>query len=209
MIAIRFGILMLFAALATAQQAAVASRAQAIRAEPGLPVVDYNACPFEGCVFRDWTVNRHSTLYDTWQKGRKAVGHLSVGEKVQGLTGVYITRKPDRFVVKQAIPYLSLKTGDVILQYAEWGEGYADLWANGVWYKDFDWSQVDDGQAITLADGGFTSPLVFRDDNVTLVRHGIKEWWVQVRSVGGKTGRVLAQGNFDHMDRFGEDPRVP
>ena len=109
-----------------------------------------------------------------------------------GLTGVLISRKPDRFLVKQPIPYFSLKVGDEILQYAEWGEGAADLWTNGVWYKSFDWGQTEDGS------------LILSDDNVTLVEHGSREWWVQVKIISVKTGWVLALRNFDGMDALGD-----
>ncbi len=201
MIAVRFGALLLLALFATAQQNSI-PRVKASVPEPKLPVVSYDACPFEGCIFREWTVTKRSTIYSTWQDHRRVLGRLTKGERVQGLTGVYVTREPDRFLVKRAISYLSLRSGDEILQYMESGEGYADLWANGVWHKDFDWGQTD-GSVVTLTDGGFTSPLVL-GDNVTLVRHGIKEWWAQVRTANGKTGWVLVQDNFSHMDRFGD-----
>jgi len=134
-------------------------------------------------------------MYSTWQDGRKPSGELKTGEKVQGLTGVYITRQPDRFLVMQPIPSLSLKTGDVLLQYGEWGEGAADLWAAGQWHKDFDWGQTtEDGQQ------------VLAEENLTLIRHGVKEWWVQVKRADGLTGWVLADGNFGHMDQLGDGP---
>jgi hypothetical protein len=191
----RLGIFLLIAMLATAQQASSPRSAKSSTPEPKLPVIDYNACPFEGCVFRKWTVTKRCTIYDTWQDSRKTLGYLNKGEEVQGLTGVHITRMPDRFLVTQPIPYLSLKAGDVVLQYAEWGEGAADLWAKGVWHKGFDWGQVDG------TDGGVNA-LVFRDDNIILVRHGIKEWWVEVRRIAGQTGWA-AGCSFGNIDRFG------
>jgi hypothetical protein len=128
------------------------------------------------------------------QKNRSLVATLKAGEKVIGLTGVLISRKPDRFLVKRPIPRFSLTVGDVILQYAEWGEGAADLWAKGVWYKSFDWGETEDGN------------LILSDDNVTIVEHGSREWWIQVKTASGKTGWVLATGNFDGMDALAETP---
>jgi len=206
MIATRLGTLLLLAMLVVAQHTPDPKSTESSIPEPKLPVIDYNACPFEGCIFREWTVTKHSTIYNTWRDNRKPVGQLTKAEKVQGLTGVYITRKPDRFLVKQPIPYFSVKAGDSILQYGEWGEGCADLWANGAWHKNFDWGQTDDGDA-TPTDAGFTPPLVLSEDNVSPIQHGLKEWWVQVRRANGQTGWVLAEGNFGHMDQLGDPPK--
>jgi hypothetical protein len=207
MMTVRLAAFVLLATLAPAQKSLVTSSAkpQPSPAEPSLPVINYNACPFEGCSFRKWTVNRKSKMYSSWQNNRHEVATLNAREGVTGLTGVLVIRKPDRFLVRRPIPYFSLKAGDVILQYAEWGEGYADLWANGVWHKDFDWGQTEDGD-VNLTSGGFAQPQILEDDNVTLVQHGIKEWWVQVKRVDGNTGWVLADKNFDGMDALGDPP---
>src|ERR1700737_4291875 len=202
MIATRLGTFLLLATLAAAQQTISPKSAKSIISEPELPVIDYNACPFEGCVFREWIVTKRSTIYDSWRENRKAMGLLTEGEKVQGITGVSIQRKPDRFLVKKPVPYFSLKAGDVILQYQQWGEGYADLWANGHWHRDFDWGQTEDGKVI-LTDQGFTLPPVFKEGSVSLVERGVREWWVQVGRADGTTGWVPADGNFGNMDRFG------
>lgn len=187
MIATRLCAFLLLAALTTAQQTPAHTAAKSTIPEPKLPVVDYNACPFEGCVFREWTVRKQSTIYDTWRDNRKAIGQLAKAEKVQGITGVHVTRKPDRFLVKQAIPSFSVVPGDSILQYAEWGEGASDLWAKGVWHKasEGDYSQLD-------------------VDNVELVQHGVKEWWVEVKRKNGQQGWALSHGNFGNMDRLGD-----
>jgi hypothetical protein len=205
MMTVRLIVFTLLTTLTLAQQPSVTSSAKPPQspAEPGLPVIDYNACPFEGCTFRKWTVNRTSKIYSSWQANRREVSTLKPREEVTGLTGVLVIRKPDSFQVRQPIPYFSLKTGDVILQYAEWGEGYADLWANGVWHKGFDWGQTEDGDVV-LTNAGFTLPQILRDDNVTLVQHGIKEWWVQVKRASGQTGWVAVEENFDGMDALGD-----
>jgi hypothetical protein len=207
MMTVRLIVLILLTTLVLAQQPSVTIPARPPQgpAEPNLPVIYYKICPFEGCTFRKWTVNRKSEMYSSWQDNRREVTTLKPREEVTGLTGVLVIRKPDRFQVRKPIPYFSLKTGDVILQYAEWGEGYADLWANGVWHKNFDWGQTEDGDVV-LTNAGFTLPQILRDNNVTLVQHGIKEWWVQVKTVGGQTGWVAAKDNFDGMDALGDPP---
>ena len=96
-------------------------------------------------------------MHSSWQDSRSVVATLKAGEKVSGITGVLVVWKPDRFLVKRPIAHLSPKAGGVILQYVEWEEGSADLWAKGVWYKSFDWGQT-----------GEDGDLVLSDENVTL-----------------------------------------
>lgn len=188
---VRLFALILLATLAPGQQAPTpdATKLSGSIAEPPLPVVVENACPFEGCTFREWTVEKDSVLYSTWRDDRKPVGEVKAGQKVEGLTGVFITRLPDRFLIKKPLPDEGLKIGDVVLQYGEWGEGASDLWFNGEWHKD-----VDDGN-------------IFQKENSVQIRQGIKEWWVQVKRADGQTGWAIADGNFGHMDRYGDDPQ--
>src|SRR5579864_4051618 len=90
-----FCLALLFATIFSARQNGPAA-APTDGTEPKLPVIDENACPFEGCTFREWTVMKDSTLYSTWQDTRTETGKLKARDKVTGLTGVHITRKPDR-----------------------------------------------------------------------------------------------------------------
>ena|SRR5215831_9403326 len=72
--------------------------------EPNLAVVTENVCPFEGCTFREWFVEKDTTLHSTWQDDRKEIGELKSGGTVQGRNGIYIARRPDRFLVTQPFP---------------------------------------------------------------------------------------------------------
>lgn len=186
------GLLLLFTNLAFARQngPAIATNDSA---EPKLPVIDENACPFEGCTFRKWTVTKDSTLYSTWQDTRTETGKLKPRDRVTGLTGVHVTRKPDRILVRQPIPDLGVKPGDVILRYMYVGEGFANIWANGNWHKEYDCSFITEQNGSGCAQGCAA----------VVTEAGVKEWWVQVKTGNGKTGWVLVQDNFDGMDILG------
>jgi hypothetical protein len=160
-------------------------------AEPSLPVIDYKACPFEGCTFRKWKVTKDSKMYSTWREGRTEVGRLKTGQEVTGVTGVHITRKPDRVVMKRAIADLGLKPGDVVLRYMYLGEGYYNTWFNGGWHKSEDCSFIAEKSA---GDCG--------DCLAIVTEEGDKEWWVEVKTSEGKAGWVLADRNFEGMDAF-------
>src|SRR5580700_6112361 len=90
--------------------------------QPPSPVIDYNACPFEGCTFGKWLVTHETTIFTTWEEGRKPWATLKKGEVVTGLTGVHVTWEPDRVQVFQPIPELKLQPGDIILRYMQRGE---------------------------------------------------------------------------------------
>ncbi len=49
---------------------------------PALPYIAKNKCPFEGCVYREWTALKDTPTYTTWRGTRKRAGTVRKGEKV-------------------------------------------------------------------------------------------------------------------------------
>jgi hypothetical protein len=82
------------------------------------------------------------------------IGRLAKGEIVKGITGVHITKKPDRIPVFQAIPELGLRPGDVILRCMYLGEGFANIWANGKCVKEIDCTLVSEKRGGGCLPGG-------------------------------------------------------
>jgi hypothetical protein len=166
--------------------------------EPPLPVIDYKACPFEGCTFGKWLVAQDTTIFSSWRSGRKPLATLKKGEVVTGLTGVHITYEPDRVKVINPIPELHLEPGDMILRYMYQGEGYADIWFHGQWKKDYECT------FITEKDG---SGCLGGDDCVAkVVSNGRKAWWVRLQTGKGSIGWVKVDRQFNCMDAFAGDP---
>jgi hypothetical protein len=176
--------------------AAQAPTSNSTTPEPPLPVVDYKACPFEGCTFGRWIVSKDVALYSTWRKGRETVTTVKKGQVVTGITGVHITYQPDRVQVSQSMPDLGLKPGDIILVYMYLGEGFADMWAKGRWLKGYDCSFITEMNAACL-----------RDCPANVISKGVKEWWVQVKTSDGLTGWTKVVDQFDCMDSLGGDPK--
>jgi len=182
-----------FAALALAasmlgQQAQ--TNATANFKEPTLPVIDYNACPFEGCTFGNWKVTKESKMYSSWQEGRTEIGSVQPGSEVAGITGVHITRKPDRILVPKPVPDIGAQSGDVILRYMYLGEGFANVWIKGRWHKAYDCSFVTERD----------NEGCLRDCSAVVAEYGVKEWWVKINPHDNKIGWVLVEDNFDGMD---------
>ncbi len=106
--------------------------------KPPIPYYDWNACPFEGCAYRQWTALKPLTLYDTWKSPRKAIGKVTQGEKVTAETGLVVTLKPGTIQIDRDIPESGLKKGDTVLTYSYRGEGFSAVWFKGNYYPSFD-----------------------------------------------------------------------
>ena len=184
-----FGIVSIFAAQVPAERPTTP--------EPSLPVIDYKACPFEGCTFGKWIVVKDVELYSTWKEGRRAVATVKSGKVVKGLTGVHITYEPDQVQALVDLPELRLKAGETILRYMYHGEGFADIWAKGQWKKNYGSS------FITETDGSGC----LRECSAKVVSKGRKDWWVRVKTSSGVIGWAKVEGQFDCMDVFGGDDK--
>jgi hypothetical protein len=165
--------------------------------EPALPVINFGACPFEGCAFRKWIVIKEVALYNTWKGTRATVVTLKNGEVVTGIAGVHITYEPDRIQVLQPLPELQLQSGDIILRYQYRGEGFADIWSKGRWRQQFDCSFITEKNSTGC----------LWDCAAKVVSEGRKDWWVQVKNAQGQTGWTKSEGQFDCMDSLSGDSR--
>ena len=165
--------------------------------EPPLPVIDENACPFEGCHFGKWIVVHDDTIYSSWQEDRKSVASIHKGEIVTGLTGVHITLAPDHIRVNQPIPDLGAQPGDVILRYMYRGEGTADIWVKGQWKKEYDCSFVQEKDGTGCMGDNCAAKVISA---------GRKEWWAKVKTEKNISGWTLVRDQFNCIDALGGDP---
>jgi hypothetical protein len=165
---------------------------------PALPVITYNACPFEGCKFWKWIVNKDIvTLSSTWKDGRTTVTTLRKDQVVTGITGVHITYEPDRIEMTQPIPEQQLQPGDVLLRYMYRGEGFADVWFKGQWHREYDCSFVTEMNSSGCA----------RECAAKVVSEGRRDWWVQVKTSKNISGWVKADDQFNCMDSLSVDEK--
>jgi hypothetical protein len=163
--------------------------------EPALPVINYAACPFEGCRFRKWIVIKDVALYSSWKEARTPLFTLKNGEVVTGITGVHITYEPDRIQVLQSLPELQLQPGDIILRYMNRGEGFADVWSKGRWRKQFNCSFITEKNSTGC----------LWDCAAKVISEGRKDWWVQVKRAQGQSGWTKSDDQFDCMDSLSGD----
>jgi hypothetical protein len=162
---------------------------------PDVPFFDWNACPFEGCTYRQWTAQKPVVVYDTWKKTRREIARLTVGDRVVATTGVVITFKPGVIRMDRDLPAEKLKRGEIILTYANRGEGYSAVWVHGRYDPSFDISFVKwpDGQGC----GG-------EECAATYVDLGRKEWWAKVTLKSNQAGWInMDESEFDGVDVLG------
>jgi hypothetical protein len=161
---------------------------------PALPYVDRDACPFEGCTYREWTATKAVVVYDIWEDKRHQVARISAGEKVTGVTGVVVTFRPGTIRVDRDLPQMGLKRGDTILTYSYRGEGFSAVWFKGRYYSEFDltFTKWPNGQGC----GGDSCAATYID-------LGKKSWWAQVKLSSGRMGWVeMDKAHFDGVDQL-------
>lgn len=187
-----FASMMAFTSIATALAGQELSQTAKGMSAPALPVFDWKACPFEGCAYRRWTARKPVVVYDTWKNRRKKIADLSVGDHVNGITGVVITYRPGRIRMDSDLPESGLKKGDTVLTYAYRGEGFAAAWYNGTYDSEFDilFAKWPDGSGC----GGDHCAATYVDLGKTV-------WWAELRLPSGRVGWVdMNASEFDGVD---------
>lgn len=134
--------------------------------------VDDGVCPFECCTYRQWTVEKPTTLLDQ-PNGKQVLGTLAKGDIVQGLTGKVIST-PIPAKADLDIPETPIKKGDTFYVLHYEGEGYWKVW--------------------------FEGKTTSVHQSVMEVPHPKAEWWVKVKDAHENVGWALSQGNFAHQD---------
>ena len=140
---------------------------------PGLP-----ATAEENWVVKRYKMEQAVGVYDTWKAERKKIADVARGTVVSGLRKLSVVYEPDVIAITADMPKLGVKAGDTILRYTVEGEGFADFWVKGRWYKEFD------GSFITEPDTNGCS----KNCSGKVANVGRKEEWANVRLQDGREG---------------------
>jgi len=162
--------------------------------KPPLPFLDWNACPFECCTYRDWYASAALTAYSRRSVSSPAAFSIAKGEKVHGITGVVVTT---RFGVAKLLeptkvgftkngkgPELPLDAGAILYTLHYEGEGSYLFWYKGATYSD----------GIGDSDSGGPFKVESQPEYV---------WWAKVRNSAGLTGWVKMDDSFTNVDACG------
>ena len=166
---------------------------------PPVPFEDVGACPFEGCVYREWKARTGVQVRATRRAGAPVAFQLRAGETVTALTGVVVTVRAGRvrFDVPQRLMTsdgpIDVLPGQTLYLLTYQGEGFTKVWFNGKVYTDVDASSFLNGAcavAPTRCPG-------------RVVESSRTEWWVQVRNKAGQVGWTREPDKFDGKDALG------
>jgi hypothetical protein len=168
---------------------------------PKLPVVDFDACgspnpriysgdplPFE--------LEADDRLYSSWQDSRTFVRSLPRGTKVTRVGAVNITWEPDRGVITGKVDesLSPLAEGDEVFGYGLHSDGFVSFWGKGVWFGE------------DLDNIAFKGSCGFADKtecHVNITKHGVQEWWMQLKTSDGVTGWILGLKQSGDKVSFG------
>ncbi len=149
-----------------------------------------DACPFECCAYKAWTVDADTELMDA-PDGKKIVGRAVRGTKATGVTGEVRLKPVPLGVVFDHSPFAK---GDIFFQLDDMGEGMFHYWHRGKV------GELDLSPEISCLKPSpdCWAELVFPDD-----RKDASTWWVKVKLADGTTGWTDRADNFGSKDACG------
>ncbi len=139
--------------------------------------VDKGACPFECCTYRDWRVEKATTLYAEPKPDSPALRIAEKGTTVQAQTGEVHTRPGKLVVGRDATVFAK---GDILWVYTYLGEGIFKVWYRGEFIEaeiNDDWSYFE------------------------VMPHSV--WWVKLKTPAGIEGWTDRPENFSNKDACG------
>lgn len=167
---------------------------------PPAPYEDRGACPFEACVYREWTA-RAAMKVRAERRGRAPIAFsLRAGEKVTAITGVVITLKAGRVQFREprtlnvAGGQMLIKPDETLYILTYQGEGFTKAWLNGRLYEGVDTVDFDNG-VCDIEPTRCAGRIVERSETV---------WWVQVRNRLGRVGWTNEPEKFDGKDAIAD-----
>jgi hypothetical protein len=166
---------------------------------PTVPYVDLGACPFEGCVYREWVANDSVAVLRARRPRARVVFTVRKGERVQALTGAVVTIKAGRVRFRQSVTLksssgqLHVEPSQILFLLTYKGEGVTKAWFDGRIFDDVDLSNVFNG----LCETDPTRCIG------TIVEQPTSVWWVRIRNGRGEVGWTDEPQKFDRKDALG------
>lgn len=158
-----------------------------ISERPASKSVDNGACPFEGCIYRDWTVLADCPLVNA-PNSSAVVGKAIKGTKITAVTGeVHFEPNP----VGVVFDHPPFKKGDIVFLMSYVGEGFYKYWAGG-----------NTGQTDGSVDEYcfHPSPSCWGEYIVPRSTGHKAVWWVNIKLPDGTEGWTNRPDDFGHKD---------
>jgi hypothetical protein len=166
---------------------------------PPLPFEDPGACPFEGCVYREWRAHESVKVHAERRDDSPVIFTVRKGQKVRALTGIVVTIRAGRAQFDKpqhldASPRaIDIVPGQDLFLLTYQGEGFSKAWFQGQVYTNVDVTSVVNGACGTKPER-CTGRVVDKSQT---------EWWVQIRNSSGQIGWTREPNQFGNKDAFG------
>jgi hypothetical protein len=165
---------------------------------PPVPVEDHGACPFECCTYRTWSVEADTEIHTDRQDDSPVAFRVRRGEQVLGITGVVVTTRLGRAIVREPIlvePHKpDLMPGSLVYVLSYVGEGVWKIWIKGQSYE----MEISSREEICMGRRGETIACALQ-----IIEEPQTVWWAKVRNSAGQEGWTRQLDHFGNIDACG------
>jgi hypothetical protein len=167
--------------------------------EPPLPYESEGACPFECCTYRTWTVEADTDMLTDRKDGSAVAFRVRRGQRVEGITGVVVTSRLGRAVVRRATTigadgeHVTIQPNEPVFVLHYIGEGYWKLWVRG---------RIIDEQLPDKNGGCENEAREPVECAIQITDHPEAVWWAEIRS-GSRRGWTRELDHFGNIDACG------
>ena len=165
---------------------------------PKVPYEDHGACPFECCTYRTWTVNAETPVRTDRRDNAPVAFRVRAGEQVDGLTGVVVTTKLGKAIIREPIVVdpdkLELRPGEVVYVVNYIGEGVWKIWTRGRLYH-LEIAGKEETCGRPAPEPGPCAAQIVEEPKTV--------WWAKVRNRTGQEGWTRQLDHFDNIDACG------
>ena len=181
---------------------------------PALPFIDKGACPFEGCVYRDWKAKAPVVTYETWDSRApvREVFTTTPGETVTAMTGVVLVTAAGRAQIRRPImapalvseqfprqrpsEMVSIAPGTVVYLLTSHGEGSYTAWVNGLLVR----MDITNLEQPKTPGAGYSGCVRTQTCDGEVLEYPRRTWWVQIRNAAGQIGWTKQTEGFDGIN---------
>lgn len=166
---------------------------------PPLPYILEGACPFECCMYGDWTAGQRIPVYRNQSDTTQIHFNIEAGDTFQAPTGNVIVSEPGIVGVHKSYELYgyyspanntyrkkpvrnSISEGDTLFVLDYMGEGFWNVWYQGEIYQE-------DGMEWRF--GRYPENRSADEVRATFLKHPETEWWVKIRTQDKKEGWIL------------------
>jgi hypothetical protein len=165
---------------------------------PPEPYLVEGACPFEGCIYREWTAREPLRVYQTAGDTAELAFTLPAGTRFTAETGHVRLKKLGVVIIHRSLHQYGydgggrrFEPGDTLYVLDYLGEGFYSVWYNGEILEATDYWYAPD--EITAENREMVRAIQLREPE--------PEWWTRISLPDGRTGWLfMREANVEGAD---------